>query len=294
MNLTAFSVRLIARAAPRGLISALSRNQWRYPKLRRLCAWGASLLRSRDGVIQHGAGKGLRFNIGNSHSGFILGTHKPGVQNFLAASLNPGMVFYDAGANAGFYSIIAARLVGHDGHVVCFEPLPANARLIEHNAQLNGFSQINVRCEALGNSDRTESFLTSSEPTWGRLATSGKVPDQKTGEIVVSVRALDSVLTGDGLPAPDLIKIDVEGAEGELISGAKETLCRNRPLLIIELHGTNNAVAAALEDLNYHVVVMGSSIGIAEAHWNATVAAAPRENKMLVDFVANLSNPITV
>jgi FkbM family methyltransferase len=278
MNQKTRDATYIASAIPEWLIRLASRNQFRSSALRRVSSWGASFLRERDGVIPRGAGNGLRFNAGGSHSGFLLGTHKPGVQKLLANALRSGMTFYDVGANVGFYSVIAARLVGAKGNVVCFEPVPDNARRLEQNARMNGFSQVVVRGEALGGTDRTESFLTSSEPTWGRLATSG-VPDKHTGEMVVSVRRLDSIRTECQLPAPDMIKIDVEGAEVEVITGAIKTISETRPALIIELHGTNQCVADVLDKLDYHAVVMGTPDTVERAHWNATVVAAPQEKR---------------
>src|SRR5713101_8881045 len=99
------------RVVPVSLIQFVSRNQWRVPALRWLFVWGASWVKHQDGVILHGAGKDLRFNAASSHSGFILGNHEIEVQQFLASALRPGMVYYDVGANVGFFATIAARLV---------------------------------------------------------------------------------------------------------------------------------------------------------------------------------------
>src|ERR1700682_1610114 len=123
-------------AIPPPLLQFVSRNQWRSRTLRRVCSWGASFVKGQDSVILHGSGQGLQFNVAGSHSAFILGNHEPEVQKILATFLRPGRVYYDIGANVGFFAVIAARLVGPSGRVVCFEPLPANARQIEYNARL--------------------------------------------------------------------------------------------------------------------------------------------------------------
>lgn len=264
------------RAVPVSLIQFVSRNQWRVPALRWLFAWGASWVKHQDGVILHGTGQGLRFNAASSHSGFILGNHETEVQQFLASVLRPGMVYYDVGANVGFFAMIAARLVGPSGKVLCFEPLPENARQIQYNAQLNGFDNVVVRCEALGSSNRTEIFHTSAEPTWGMLATVGKLPVKASGNIQVNVRTLDS-LRGDDLPRPDVIKMDIEGAEADALQGARETLSTHRPSLVIELHSTNAAVTAVLEELEYDAAVLGSTIQVSDANWDANIVAVPRE-----------------
>jgi FkbM family methyltransferase len=283
-----FAARLIG-AVPVSLIRFVSRNQWRSRRLRQICVWGAGLVKQRDGVILHGAGKGLKFNVASSHSGFLLGSHETEVQEVLAAALRPGMVYYDVGANVGFFAVIAARLLGPTGRVICFEPLPENFRQIEYNARLNGFTNISVRCEALGGSDRSERFQTSAEPTWGSLATVGKAPDQHSGYIEVSVRKLDNLCVEGGLPYPDFMKIDVEGAETELLPGAMATLSASRCLLVMELHSTNEAVMSLLEKLDYHVAVLGSAIPVRDAHWDADIIAAPRERPDLVSLVERFS-----
>jgi FkbM family methyltransferase len=280
---------VVFSVVPSPLLRFLSHNQWRSQTLRRVCTWGASLLKGRDGVILRGTGQGLRFNVAGSHSAFILGNHETEVQEFLAAVLRPGMTYYDVGANVGFFAVIAARLVGPSGHVVCFEPLPANAKQIEYNARLNGFSNIAVRCEALGGSNRTEVFQTSAEPTWGMLATVGKAPDKVSGQIPVNVRTLDSIFAAGNLPRPDVIKMDIEGAEAEALTGAMKLLQTSRPLLVIELHRTNLAVTTILDKLDYRSAVLGSSIAVQDADWDANIVAVPSEHVDLLESLAKVS-----
>lgn len=280
----------VLRAVPAPVIEYISHNQWRSPLVRRVCSWGASWVKGRNSVILHGAARGLRFNVASSHSAFVLGTHETEVQRAFASLLRPGMVYFDAGANVGFFAILAARLLGASGRVVCFEPLPDNARQIEFNAQLNGFTNIQICLEALGSSIRKETFFTSAEPTWGMLNSVGKIPERSSGNIEVSVRTLDSFCQPGGLPYPDLIKIDVEGAEAELLEGAGATIAACRPLLIIELHQTNAAVLAVLRKFGYHAGVLGSTVPVRDVSWDANIIAAPAERRDLFEMMTWLSN----
>lgn len=275
----------VLRMIPPGVLRYVSLQQHRSPVLRRICAWGASWVKAQDATILHGAGEGLRFNIAASHSAFILGNHEPEVQELLAQVLRPGMTYYDVGANVGFFAVIAARLLGPAGRVICFEPLPVNAKQIEYNIRLNGFTNTLVNCQALGGSNRTDVFNTSSEPTWGMLSTVGKLPVQPTGQIKVDVRTLDSLCVPGGLPLPDVIQVDIEGAEAEFLEGAWETLKTSRPLLLIELHRTNAAVAALLDRLGYSYSVLGSSMSVHEVPWDANIIAVPQERADLLEFV---------
>lgn len=255
---------------------------------------GRILVKGRDAVILRGAGQGLHFNVARSHSGFILGNHEPEVQDLLESVLRPGMVYYDVGANVGFFGMIAARLLGPSGQVVCFEPLPENAKQIEYNARLNGFSNISVRCEALGGSNRTDAFNTSAEPTWGMLSTVGKPPVQASGQIKVEVRTLDSLCAAGSVPPPDLIKMDIEGAEAEALQGAFSTLGSARPILVIELHQTNAAVLAVLDELGYVAAVLGSSVSVRDVDWDANILAVPRERAELLETRGKLSEGLAL
>lgn len=275
----------LLRLVPSGFLRFLSLQQQRSRTLRRICAWGASWVKGQDATILHGAGQGLRFNVAGSHSAFILGNHEPEVQELLENLLRPGMTYFDVGANVGFFAVIAARLTGASGRVVCFEPLPANASQIEYNARLNGFENVIIRCEALGDSNRNDVFNTSNEPTWGMLSTVGKLPVQASGQIQVRVRTLDSLcISGGLLPLPDVVQVDIEGAEAEFLEGARETLQASRPVLIMEIHGTNKPVTAALDRLGYVYAVLGSSISVQDVPYDANIVAIPQERHDLIEL----------
>lgn len=272
---------------PPGLIRAVSRARWKIPLLRRPLEWVADRLRHRDGVITGGVGKGLKFNPGPSHGGYLLGTFEPEVQRLLGGLLRPGMVFHDAGANVGFLSVIAARLVGPGGRVVAWEPLPEAAGAAEHNARLNGFDHLTVRREALGHADGTASFRVFPRSSHGQLASSpfAKPDDPVVSTMTVPVRSLDRLIAEGAVPPPDVFKIDVEGAEGDVMRGAGETIRSARPVLLIELHGTNAEVAALLDGFGYQSVVLGDPRPITSAAWYAYVLAIPAERADLAGLL---------
>jgi FkbM family methyltransferase len=236
--------------------------------------WLPGLLRNQQGTIRNGLGRGLRFNPGPSAVGFLFGTHDPEVQFVLGRLLRPRMTVYDVGANVGFTAMLAAKQVSAGGRVICFEPLPQNAEQIHHNSRLNGFSGIDVRVEALGRRDGEADFTLSHSPTWGRLADVGATP-QASGTTRVSVRSLDSIRAREGIALPDLIKMDVEGAEADVLAGAARLLAEARPVLVIELHHTARAVAAALAELPYTVRVLGSETAIASMEGEGHALAYP-------------------
>lgn len=271
-----FLVSLLGRL-PQSWLIAARRVSYRHPVLMRLFEFVAKPLRRRDSTIQHGIGRGLRFNPGGANAGYLLGTSEPQMQKALQLVLHPGISFYDIGANVGFLTVLAAKLVGPTGNVVAFEPLHANAMQLERNVRINGFHHVLVRKEALGNQTGEAEFRVPAKPTMGKLAYVGSV-DQETAVIQVPIRSLDTLYATGKLPRPDLLKIDVEGAEGDVLRGSVETLRTTRPLLLIELHGTNAEVADILSEMKYRVQVLGSKASILESPWYAQVFAWPTEN----------------
>ena len=122
--------------------------------------------------------------------------------------------------------------------VFVFEPLPANQRAVCRLCELNPQLPINVIAVALGNINGPESLKVMPDSSMGKLASSSFQAATRTeGEIVVTVRQIDSLLQSREIPPPNVIKIDVEGAELDVLSGALEMLRMSRPTIFLEAHG---------------------------------------------------------
>jgi FkbM family methyltransferase len=220
--------------------------------LRPLVRRGMDQILTGEVTIKRGAGAGLRLEATGAKAAFTVGTDEPAVQEELVRVLRPGSVLYDVGANVGFLTLIAARLVGPAGHVYAFEPIPANARAIERNAALNGLGNITVLELAL--SDRAGDAVLRV-PDVNQGAHLAEVVDEliPADELVVRTAALDELAEEQGLRAPDLVKLDVEGAELLVLEGMRRSLEAHRPGLICELHGTRAAIEELLPRLGYEL-----------------------------------------
>ena len=189
--------------------------------------------------------------LDHAHAGLIVrGTLEPPVQEALRRVLAPGAVFYDVGANIGFFTILGARLVGPRGRVIAFEPVPACARAVARNIELNGFEHAKIRAEAVGAQGGTARLLVVGEASWSHLASTGRHADVRE-EIDVAVVTIDELVGTDAIPPPDVLKIDTEGAELQAIAGMRETIARHRPAIVCELHDTNAAFCALMDELGY-------------------------------------------
>jgi FkbM family methyltransferase len=160
-----------------------------------------------------------------------------GIQSLLRDLLRPGDVFYDVGAHIGFFSIIAARLVGNDGRVFAFEAAPENVSALEQNARKNDFGQIVINPVAVWSKCGNFSF---GRPYPGALA--GAILDATSqgscgpASLQIQVPTITLDRFAESHSPPKLIKIDVEGAEPEVLEGATRLAAQNRPALICEVH----------------------------------------------------------
>ncbi|MGI8946319.1 MAG: FkbM family methyltransferase [Thermoleophilaceae bacterium] len=180
----------------------------------------------------------------------VRGTVEQEVQEALRRTLSPGDVVHDIGANLGFMALLAARMVGPAGRVVAFEPVPHSAAGARRNAELNGFSQLEVREEAVAAADGRVELAVVADASWSFLAERADHP--LTAEVLeVASVTIDRLVADGEVPPPNLVKVDVEGAEGDVLRGMAETMRTARPTIVCELHDTNDEVADLLEAAGY-------------------------------------------
>ena len=149
--------------------------------------------------------------------------------------VRPGMVVIDVGAHVGYYSLLAARKVGPEGRVYAFEPEPSNYDLLLNNIDLNGYENIVPSKIAISNKvGQTTLFLTALDN--GRSSTYHHGLPEKGG-VTVETTTLDAWLEAEGWPEIGLIKVDVEGAELDVLEGMGQLLRKERGVkLIIEFN----------------------------------------------------------
>lgn len=213
------------------MITALAELLRRVP---RAAVLSDRLLRNRDVLIRRGAARGLRFNAATSTIDYALGLSEASVQDALERVLRPACVFYDIGANVGFFTVIAARLCGSKGRVLAFEPVPENAAAIRRNLRLNGFANVEVHESAVARTTGQAELRLAHYAGGAALADAPSPPDVK-GSIRVATLAIDDLIETRGAPPPDVVKIDVEGAELAALEGMACTIARHRPAILYEI-----------------------------------------------------------
>ncbi|MEI7728493.1 MAG: FkbM family methyltransferase [Verrucomicrobiota bacterium] len=169
---------------------------------------------------------------------FLYNTYEREVHDCIQKMLQPEAVFCDVGANVGCFTLLAAPLVGERGLVLGFEPQPDAFRRLQANLGLNHFDNVRLFPLALG-AKEGEIGLYDGGANWTHCAS---VYPSKWHEhcsrIPVRMAALDALLEQAQIRRVDLIKIDVEGAELDVLTGATQCLRRCKPKLIIEINPT--------------------------------------------------------
>jgi FkbM family methyltransferase len=173
--------------------------------------------------VLHGPARGAKWILGSCEPNYWLRSYEEAKVHRFAGMLRSDAVFYDIGANVGYYSIIAAPRLRQ---VFAFEPFSENVTFLRKHFHLNRFTNCNIVESAVGNIDGTVGFMVGDTNCEGRVISDGAFR-------VRSLR-LDTFIQTN--PPPDVIKIDVEGAELTALLGATQMLSKYHPVIFLATH----------------------------------------------------------
>jgi FkbM family methyltransferase len=222
---------------------------WRWYHMRvlyRRLKWNSIRRRGRGNELRTNV-SGLWFHLNPDDWGLsaelaVEGVHEPILTQLWQELVSPGMVVVDVGANIGYFALLAARRVGQTGKVIAVEPAPVTARYLRLNVLANAALNVVVHECALGRSAGYGFLYLFRQANWNSL-----VPrrDAVASQHVL-VETLDELVARE--PRVDVIRMDVEGFEGDVIAGMTTTVSRHQPVVVLELHlgrlGTSGAEKA--------------------------------------------------
>lgn len=175
---------------------------------------------------------------------YFYGTYDKDVLKAALLQKLAGKVVWDCGIYLGFYTVFFASAVGPRGRVIAFEPDPENLQRANENCTRNGLRNVEFRHAAIGapigetelsvSSVRTNSHLPGVYIGANRQAYDGD--NQVVRSILVKCMSLDQAAADPTLPRPDLVKIDIEGAELMALDHMHALASEIRPVLLLELH----------------------------------------------------------
>jgi FkbM family methyltransferase len=179
--------------------------------------------------------------------------------------LKQGDVVVDIGANIGYYTIIAAGIVGKEGKIFAFEPEPGNFELLSKNVTLNGFSNIHLQNKAISDKNGNVRLYLDKANLGAPSFSEKNIFIEKGNFIDVKTLTLDGYLEDSKFDQKlDFIKIDAEGAEGLIIKGAQKSLQDNNAIILMEFwpYGQKNIgtdpqkLLNTLSDLKYKIKII--------------------------------------
>jgi FkbM family methyltransferase len=160
----------------------------------------------------------------------LAGSYEPEVSAVLRDRLLPGMGVVDIGANIGYFTLLAASLVGPSGFVLAVEPNPRNVRLLEASRRSNGFAHVKVAQTAAG--AYTDLVVLHASYSNGTTSPAPDAIDDLLASETVACIGVDALLGQE--QRIDLIKVDVEGAEYQALRGCRRAIARWRPAIVSE------------------------------------------------------------
>ncbi len=235
--------------------------------------------------ISGGDLRGLRMALDlQSEKDCWLGTYEMDLQAAIRAWVQPGWTAYDLGANIGYISLLLARAVGPQGHVLAIEALPQNVVRLLENVALNRLDGVvEVLPAAVSGRSGPVQFLVGPSDDTGKAAGSAGRDFDYAQTIEVPGISLDEEIYVRGRPLPQAVKMDLEGGEVLALPGMQRLLADGRPLLFVELHGQSAAEAAweALTSAGYRICRMSSGYpviaSLTELDWKAYLVGIPQE-----------------
>ncbi|MEO1766699.1 FkbM family methyltransferase [Thiobacter aerophilum] len=235
--------------------SPVTRGRWRIiaatlPLLRRQGdRLGTRLVKTRHGFRFHAdLGDWLGQYV------YLTGDYEPATARVIASLLRPGDHFADVGANAGFFTLLAAQAVGLEGRVFSFEPLPALRDRLEADLKLNGYRNVTLYDFAL--SDREDTVTFHEGPAGHKGVSSLRAIADAAARFEVKTRPMDALI--EEVTPLRLVKIDVEGAEHRVVRGMARIIETDRLYLLMEItDGFLRALGSNAVELACDVVARG-------------------------------------
>ena len=186
-------------------------------------------------IVRLGNGLPIEVNTRDLVGGFIArhGWWEPETVAFMQRWLRPGMTVIDAGAHVGQYALLASGCVGPEGRVHAFEPHPRLHAILCRNLARVGCTNVAAQPLALGRRCEERPFFLARTDNLGAssLRPDPLVPDSSA--VRVQVTSLDAYLAAHAVPHVDLLKINVEGAERDVLAGAAATLAANPDIVLV-------------------------------------------------------------
>jgi FkbM family methyltransferase len=197
------------------------------------------------------------------------------ISKIMRPLLKPGKVLVDIGANIGYYTMLAASQVGCDGKVIAFEPSSDNCALLRMSFQANGFDNVKLYPYAVADIEGVVGF--------DIYDSNGRISQGDASACTYQVRAvtLDTCLKDE--PRIDIVKMDIEGAEGRALRGMHQLIQRHHPILFTEFSPHDLEAVSGIAPDVYLNQLRGLGYEIFVIHRTGGLSPTPQSNEVIIE-----------
>jgi FkbM family methyltransferase len=225
-------------------------------------AFGKVLPKGYAYPVVRGPLRGFRFILGaaagaGGGASILFGLAEPEQIQAFTAAVKPGQIVFDVGANVGYYTLLGSRLVGANGLVLSIEPACRNIHYLYRHLKLNSIKNVIILPSACSDDLGVASFSLGENCAIGHLQEiAGEQVKRCSDKTLVPTVTIDSITEHIGLP--DVIKIDVEGAEFQVLQGGQHTLAEARPSIFLSTHSAETQLQCLryLESMDYTIAAL--------------------------------------
>ncbi|MCF7894507.1 MAG: FkbM family methyltransferase [Candidatus Omnitrophica bacterium] len=197
--------------------------------------------------VLQGPNKGFRWIKGSGVNGYWLGSYESEKQRIIADYVEKGMICYDIGVHVGFYTLMFSRWVGYGGRVYAFEPLLRNIKFLKKHLEMNKIKNAEIVKAAVSQKGGIGFFKKGASTFTGQV--------NSKGSIKVKLLNIDKEIQRGYIQPADIVKIDVEGAELDVLESMKCILKNKSIKLFVALDDENKreSVFNLFSSLDYEV-----------------------------------------
>lgn len=188
--------------------------------------------------------KGKKWIKGSHNISVVLGTYERKQSIEFASFCKNSKSFWDLGAHVGYYTLLY-HFNSTGGKIAAFEPSERNANLFRKHMDMNKISNYNLFEVAVSDKEGVLSFNKTATSVAGKL--------DEQGDSKVNVVKLSKMVAEGKIAIPDLVKMDIEGAEVNVLKDMKQIFTEKKPVLFVSTHGkeVHLACVALLKDMGY-------------------------------------------
>lgn len=210
----------------------------------------------------------------------MLGVYEKFETELIRKTLKPGMVIIDIGAHIGYYTVIAARIVGDGGQVIAFEPDTENFSFLEHTIKTNGFTNVSIHRMGISNkSGDTTLFVSPRNSGDHRIYQFSESRER----IVIPLTTIDAFVKNHRLERIDFIKMDIQGAEGKALDGMQNTLKTQNSITLITEFWPQGIRAAGNDPLHFLQTLQSIGFSIIQIQKNISRPVVGTDLQNLID-----------